>query len=78
MDESIHKNKQTYKRLIKDRIVYQLFQNHFLQLHVDECWSWCSFTTMVIDETTKHNGRWWDAILVPSTTVVDDLVRFIT
>ena len=37
MDESIHKNKQTYKRLIKDRIIYQLFQNHFLQLHVDEC-----------------------------------------
>ena len=36
------------------------------------CWrmlTWCSFSTMAIDRTAKHDRQWWDAIPVPITTL---------
>ena len=69
-NESIHKNKQKYKRLTKDRVVHQLkeilskiiFRSCTLpSIEVDVGWS---FSTMAIDRKIKHDGRWWDAILL--------------
>ena len=45
------------------------FSNSFFAAVFHECWSWCSFWTMMIDQTTKHDGRWLDVIPFPSINV---------